>query len=285
MPLSAFSTSFLSSGSSTYRARTTANASPNLSSATKADFMSVSSAPCASGSAASPAATPAAMPRAVSVQCFILCLRLPWAVNAMVSVCFGALGRHRTDRHFPVQQVQRVRKFEIVVFLAGCRTDDVAFLLRRAFLRQMAGKFRFAQMLDLRLVVLVALRDRHIGRDTGCLNRVSGRRVVARRGEPERATAFTQRNDRLHGAFAERRQPFDRRALVVLKRSGHDFRRRSRATIDQNHDGLAVGDVAALGGIMLRVLGMTAARGDDFAAVEEVAGDGNRLVEQAAGIV
>ena len=74
-------------------------------------------------------------------------------------------------------------------------------------------------------------------------------------------------------------------ARVVLQRAGDDFRSRSRSAIDQDDDRLAAGEVAGLGVVALRLVGMAAAGRDDLAALEERVGDRDRLIEQAAGIV
>ena len=72
---------------------------------------------------------------------------------------------------------------------------------------------------------------------------------------------------------------------MVLQGAGHDLRGRGGAAIDQDDDRLALGQVAALGVVALRLVRVAAARGDDLAAIEECVGDRDRLVEQAAGIV
>ena len=73
--------------------------------------------------------------------------------------------------------------------------------------------------------------------------------------------------------------------LIVLQRTGHDFGGRGRAFVDQHDDGLAVREVAAARIVALRVLGLAAAGGNDFAAGEEIVGDRDRLIQQAARIV
>ena len=123
------------------------------------------------------------------------------------------------------------------------------------------------------------------GLDALRLDRAARRRVVARRGQPQRAVAVAERDDGLHRALAEGARAEDGRALVVLQRAGDDFRRRGRAAVDQHDDRLAVGDVARARRVALRLVGVAAAGRDDLAALEEGVGDRDRLVEQAARIV
>ena len=94
-----------------------------------------------------------------------------------------------------------------------------------------------------------------------------------------------ERDDGLHRALAERARADDGRPLVVLQRAGDDLGGRGRAAVDQHDDLLAVGDVARTRVGALRLLQAAALGQHDGALVEEVVGDGDRLVEQAAGIV
>jgi len=77
----------------------------------------------------------------------------------------------------------------------------------------------------------------------------------------------------------------DRCALVILQRAGHDFGRRSRADVDQHGERLAVGNIAWLGVVTLRVFRLAPARRNDLARIQKIIGNGNRLVENAAAIV
>ena len=117
------------------------------------------------------------------------------------------------------------------------------------------------------------------------LDRAAGRRVVARRGQPERAVALAERDDGLHRALAERAGADDGRALVVLQRAGDDLGRRGRAAVDQDDDRLALGEVAGAGVEALGLVGVAAAGRDDLALLEEGVGHRDRLIEQAARIV
>ncbi len=72
---------------------------------------------------------------------------------------------------------------------------------------------------------------------------------------------------------------------MILQRARNDFRGRRGAGVDQHHDGLAFGDVAALGVIALRIFGMTATSGNHFAAGQKIVRDLDRLIQKAAGIV
>ena len=72
---------------------------------------------------------------------------------------------------------------------------------------------------------------------------------------------------------------------MILKRAGDDFGSRGRAAVDQQHHRLAIGQVT-LGGVeALGLVGMAAARRDDFATVKEAVGNRDRHVQQSARIV
>ena len=138
-------------------------------------------------------------------------------------------------------------------------------------------------LLGLEVVGQILLHD-DIGHDTLGLDRPVRRRIVAGRRQAQRAVG-AKRDDRLHGALAERARAHDHRALVVLKRAGHDFGSRSRAAVDQDDDLLAVRQVAGLRVGALHLLEVAALGEDDGPLLEERIGDHDRLVEQTAGIV
>ena len=72
---------------------------------------------------------------------------------------------------------------------------------------------------------------------------------------------------------------------MILQRAGDDFRSRRRAAINQDDHRLALGQVARTRVVAHRFIGIPAPGRNDFAAVEEAVDDGDRLVEQTAGIV
>ena len=88
------------------------------------------------------------------------------------------------------------------------------------------------------------LENLDVGLDALGLDRAARRRVIARRGQAQRAV-LAERHDGLHGALAERARADQRRALVILQRAGDDLRGRGRAAVDQHDQRLAVGEVAA----------------------------------------
>ena len=139
-------------------------------------------------------------------------------------------------------------------------------------------------VLALELIGHVLQHD-DVGLDALGLDRAARRRVVARRGQPQRAIVLAERDDRLHRALAERTGADQRRALVVLQRAGNDLRSRRRAAVDEHHHGLALGNVDRPRIVTLRFIRVPSTRRNDLAALEEGVGDGHRLVEQAAGIV
>src|SRR5215203_2527880 len=94
------------------------------------------------------------------------------------------------------------------------------------------------------------LQDLDVRLDALGLDRAAGRGVVARRRQPDGAVA-AERDDGLDGALAEGAGAEHRAALVVLEGAGDDLGRRGRATVDQHHERLALGQVAGLGVVAL----------------------------------
>src|SRR5262249_18906412 len=129
------------------------------------------------------------------------------------------------------------------------------------------------------------LQHLYVGLDALGLDRTAGRREVPGRGQPQRPLVGTQRDDGLHGTLAKRTCANKGGALVILQRTGNDFRGRSRAAIDQHDQRLALGQIARVGVVALGLLSITATGRDDLAPVEEPIRDRNRLIEQATRIV
>src|SRR5579864_327480 len=183
-----------------------------------------------------------------------------------------------------VQEV--VGRLQCLVVLGVRRNIGLRAGLLVAVVLQMAAQRGFAPCVGPRLqLVRHVLQHLDIGHDALGLDRLAGRRVVARRGQAQRAIAAAERNDGLHRSLAERAGADQRRALVVLQRAGDDFRRRSRAAIDQDDERLALGEVARMRRAALGFLGVAAAGRDDLAALEERVGDRDRLLQEPARIV
>ena len=72
-----------------------------------------------------------------------------------------------------------------------------------------------------------------IGLDAGGLDRDAAGRVIARRGQLERV-AVIQVEHGLHRTLAEAASAHEQGALVVLQRTGNDFRGRGAAAIDED---------------------------------------------------
>ena len=97
----------------------------------------------------------------------------------------------------------------------------------------------------------------------------------------------------LSDAVDKMRGPANSSVLLTVVRQGreepfdvsHDLRGARRAAIQQYDDRLSIGHVAAPRIVALRILGVTAARRNDFAAIHEFVADRNRLVQQPARIV
>src|SRR5689334_3864676 len=117
-----------------------------------------------------------------------------------------------------------------------------------------AGLATVLLQVRLRLELGVALLlDDDIGLNALGLDRPVRRRVVAGRGETDRAVG-SERDDGLDRTLAERPRADDGGALVVLQCTGDDFRSRCRAAVDQDDDRLAVGRVTRTGLGTLRFL-------------------------------
>src|SRR5262249_17796599 len=107
------------------------------------------------------------------------------------------------------------------------------------------------------------------------------------RGEAQRPVdAARERDHRLHRTLAERARTDDARTLLILQRTGDDFRSRGRAFVDENDDRQGAGKhLARTRVVALRVTRAAAARGDDFALIEECVRNVDRLIKQPARIV
>ena len=81
------------------------------------------------------------------------------------------------------------------------------------------------------------------------------------------------------------RHAYDRGAMVILKGASDDLRRRGRAAIDQDDDGLSVRDVTAMRVVALRIFGVAAACRNHFARRQQIVGNLDSLVQQSTGIV
>src|ERR1700704_4022757 len=209
-------------------------------------------------------------------------------VRDRASVRHGAFRVGREGRIGPGAAQELERRIERPVVLGlgrdiGLRAGLlVALRLEMAAQRGLAlGLGRGARLHLLRHF----LQDLDVGRDALGLDRLAGRREVARRGEAKRAVAGAERNDGLHRALAERAGADDGRALLVLQGAGHDLGGRSRAAVDQDDQRLALGEVAGARVEALGLLRVAAAGRYDLAALQEGVGDRDRLIQQPARIV
>ena len=80
------------------------------------------------------------------------------------------------------------------------------------------------------LEIIVVERDVRIV----ALNQASAGRVVVSGGQSQ-ASIFGERINGLHQAFAKSGFADNQPAIMILNRASHDFRRRSRAAVNQNH--------------------------------------------------
>ncbi len=124
-----------------------------------------------------------------------------------------------------------------------------------------------------------------IGDDALRLDRMAGRRKIARGGECQRTVAGAERNNRLYRALAERAGPDEGRALVIVQCTGHDLRSRCRSAVDQHDKRLALDEIAGSRREALGLLCGSASRRDNLAPRHERARHGDRLIEQSAGII
>src|SRR5262249_47728861 len=108
-------------------------------------------------------------------------------------------------------------------------------------------------------VIRNVLEDFDVWRDARGLNGVPRRPVVPRRGQPQRAIAASERNDRLHRSFAERSRADEGGALLVLQGASDDFRSRCRTAVDQDDQRLALDHGSMPRSEALRLRGIAAA--------------------------
>ena len=137
------------------------------------------------------------------------------------------------------------------------------------------------RQLDLRGVVLLLVLALRVRR----LDEPAGRRVVARDRHLQHAPVV-ELELLLHEALAERAAADDEGAVVVLERASHDLARARGVLVDE-HDHRLVLERAACAGAVLAVEVAAAAAGVDDHLVlgEELVGDADRHLHQAAGVV
>ena len=110
--------------------------------------------------------------------------------------------------------------------------------------------------------------------------------MVARNGEAK-ARVPRQRQDTLHRSLAETAFTHDQAAMMVLQGARHNFGCRCRASVNQNDDRRAAGDIArnsAFGPPALDVAFVTAAFGNNLTTRQEGVGNRNGLVQYATGV-
>src|SRR5213080_2394707 len=137
------------------------------------------------------------------------------------------------ERRLGVRRVRRIlldtadeieRGVKRLVILRIRRDIGLRAGLLVAFGLEVSAQRSLAARVGARLELLRhLLQHLDVGRDTLRLYRASGRREVARGGQPERPIAGAERNDGLHRAFSERARADHGRAPVILERARHDF--------------------------------------------------------------
>jgi hypothetical protein len=153
--------------------------------------------------------------------------------------------------------------------------------------RRLEGTAQIGFAADLRPGNLLVLRrrDRDIGHDALRLDGASRRRVIKVGGDPQSALA-RERDDRLHRSLAKAPRPHHGGARVVLQGAGDDLGGRGRGTVDEDDHRRSGEPVTLRLGIEpARDLAIAAARRDDRPAVDEVAGNRDRLIEQPSRVV
>ena len=148
---------------------------------------------------------------------------------------------------------------------------------------QVAAQIGFAEPWTVLVIRIGQLRDVDIGFNPAFLHRLARRRVIARRGQTQRAVVG-QRQQRLDRALAETAFTHDQGTVMVLQGAGNDFRSRSRTGVDQHNDRQPASGIAALGEIALDIGFFPPALRDDFPARQEHIGNRNGFIEQTARI-
>src|SRR6185437_16430849 len=115
------------------------------------------------------------------------------------------------------------------------------------------------------------------------LNQSARRREVFRDRQQQRRVVV-QLEWKLYEAFSKSRFTDDQRAVVILKRAGNDFRRRSRIAVDQNDHGNAIRILVDCRIRLRTVAEASSLRNDHLPALQEGIRDANGLNQQAAAI-
>src|SRR5207248_1362180 len=109
-------------------------------------------------------------------------------------------------------------------------------------------------------------------------------RVIFRRGQSQ-AGVLLQRKDGLDQALAERVLTQNPSAVVILDSAGDDLSGRGGEAVDQHDDGVVMTAVALAGGVGLLGRGASAMGDYYLPLAQEAVGDGDALIQQAAGVV
>ncbi len=154
------------------------------------------------------------------------------------------------------------------------------------FIDQVTTQIGFAHGHALFIIGIGQLRYADIGLYAAFLHRTTRWQMVARNGEAK-ARVPRQRQDTLHRSLAETAFTHDQAAMVILQCARHNFGCRCRASVNQNDDRRAAGDIArngAFGPPALDVAFVTAAFGNNLATRQESIGNGNGFIQYATGV-
>ena len=130
------------------------------------------------------------------------------------------------------------------------------------------------------------MRYADIGFDAAFLHRTARWQMVTRNGEAQ-AGVPRQRQDTLHRSLAETAFTHDQAAMMVLQCARHNFGCRCRASVNQNDDRRAAGDIArnsAFGPPALDIAFVAATFGNNLATRKESIRNGNGFVQYATGV-
>src|SRR5579863_5165403 len=115
------------------------------------------------------------------------------------------------------------------------------------------------------------------------LDQATTRRVVVSRGEGE-AGILRQRINGLNQALAERHFTDDQAAIMILNRSGNNFRRRGSQAIYQNDERIILATIAVLCDITFFCRRAAVVRNDDLTLLQELVSHAYAFAQQPARI-
>ena len=154
------------------------------------------------------------------------------------------------------------------------------------FIDQMTAQVGFTDRHAAFVVRVRQLRHANIGLDPAFLHRTARWQMVACNRQAQ-ARVARQGKDVLHRSLAKAAFPHDEAAMMVLQRTRHDFRSRSRTGIDQHNDRRTARYISwnsAFGPPTVHIARVATPFGHNLALRQKRIGYDNRLIQYAARV-